>query len=222
MSRDTDSAGTVITAVVVLSFLGGLALVTSATATFLLNPFGIAGVFPSLLVVPNPIGAVQRGSIGVGLILLAEVGDDLTGPEYVVSDDGLANGIMVSTAVQGGLVLLLAGISMYSSLTGLLLLVSTFSVVLESALGDALVSLGEAALWIGVAGLLLGLVLWLIRDNQDEETRPPEATETITRQGRETVSRAAADDDGPNSTAVENASRTGTAQTSSTVERDET
>lgn len=222
MSRDTDHGGTLVAVVVFVCFLAGLASAISAMATFLLSPFGIADAFPSLLVVPDPVGAVQRGIVGVGLILLAEVGDALTGPEYVVTDAGLDDGVMLSTAVQSGLILLLSGISLYFSLTGLLIVPSTFSLLLESALVDALVSVVEAALWVCVGFLFLGLVMWLDREKQAEETQQPEATEADTRQERETGSRAVADDGGSDSTAVENASRTGTVQTSSTVERDDT
>lgn len=221
MSRDTDYGGTLIAAVVLVCFLGGLALVGSAMATFLLNPLGIAGAFPSLLVVPDPLGAVQRGGVGVGLILLAEVGDALTGPEYIVTDDGFNGGVMVSTTVQGGLILLLAGISLYFSLTGFLILSSTFSLLLESAVVDALVSVVEAALWLCVALLFLALAMWLVREKRDEATQPSEATETVSRQEREDVSRADATDDGADTTAIENSSRTGTELTSSTSERDD-
>ncbi|WP_096395163.1 hypothetical protein [Halorubrum trapanicum] len=221
MSRDTDHGGTLVAVVVFVCFLAGLASVISAMATFLLNPFGIADAFPSLLVVPDPIGAVQRGSVGVGLILLAEVVDALTGPEYVVTDAGLDDGVMMSTAVQSGLILLLSGISLYFSLTGLLLLPSTVSLLLEFAVVDALVSVVEAGLWVGVGLLFLGLVMWLAREKQAEGTQPPEPTGAGTRQERGDGSRADAHDDGPDSTGVENASRTGTVQTSSTVERDD-
>jgi len=191
MSRDIHNSVSFATPVLLISFLAGLALIVSAMATLLLAPFNIARVFPSLLVVDNIGRALQRGTIGIVLILLAEIGDTFTGPKYVVTENGLDKGLFRSLAVQSGMTLMIGGIAMYFFLTTFSILVSIAPLFLEfpsiSALSNGFVSLFKAILWLLAGFVFLGLGKLIDRDEEDGQNQQLESTKSSAPQTTKTL-----------------------------------
>lgn len=150
-------------------FFAGLALIVSSVATLLLGPFSIASVLPALLVTDSLGEAVLRWTGGVVLVLLSELGDARTGPEYIVTENGLKDGIIHSLAVQGGVLIIVSSVSIYFGLTGLFRLVSALTLISEftqlSAIVDAFGDLFKAGLWILLSGFFAKVAVAVDRDN---------------------------------------------------------